>query len=336
MKAVGHRANLPISDPTALIDFDAPKPTAGARDVLVNIAAVAVNPVDYKVRTKFPVPAGETRILGWDACGTVEAVGPNARRFKPGDQVYYAGALMRPGSNAEYQTIDERIVGHKPKSLTIAEAAALPLTTITAWELLFDRLGVARSGGKGQSLLVVGGAGGVGSILIQLAKQLTALTIIATASRPETNEWCRTLGAHHVIDHAKPLGEQLKGTGTPLVDHIAALTETETHFPALAKALKPQGRIAVIDDPKAIDVNLLKRKSASLHWEFMFTRSMFETPDIDAQGALLDEVATLVDGGRLRTTLGEHYGAINAANLKRAHAFLESGKAKGKVVLEGF
>lgn len=336
MKAVGHRANLPISDPNALIDFDAPKPAPGARDLLVKIAAIAVNPVDYKVRTKFPVPAGETRILGWDACGTVEAVDANVHRFKPGDQIYYAGSLVRPGSNAEYQAVDERIVGHKPKSLSNAEAAALPLTTITAWELLFDRLGVARGGGKGQSLLIVGGAGGVGSILIQLAKQLTALTIIATASRPETNEWCRTLGAHHVIDHAKPLGEQLKNAGAPLVDYVAALTETETHFPALAEALKPQGRIAVIDDPKAIDVNLLKRKSASLHWEFMFTRSMFETPDIDAQGALLDEVATLVDGGRLRTTLGDHYGAINAANLKRAHAFIESGKAKGKVVLEGF
>ncbi len=336
MKAVGHRANLPITDPNALVDFDAPKPAPDARDLLVKIAAVAVNPVDWKVRLKFPVPAGETRILGWDACGTVEAVGASARRFKPGDQVYYAGALVRPGSNAEYQTVDERIVGHKPKSLSNAEAAALPLTTITAWELLFDRLGMARDGGKGQSLLIIGGAGGVGSILIQLARQLTALDIIATASRPETSAWCRSLGAHQVIDHAKPLGDQLKALGTPQVDCIAALTETETHFPALAEALKPQGRIAVIDDPKAIDVNLLKRKSASLHWEFMFTRSMFETADIAQQGALLDEVAALVDAGRLRTTLGERYGAINAANLKRAHAFIESGKAKGKVVLEGF
>ena len=336
MKAIVHRTNLPISDPDALIDFDAPKPTPGACDLLVKIAAVAVNPVDYKVRTKFPVPAGETRILGWDACGTVEAVGAEVRRFKPGDQVYYAGSLVRPGSNAEYQAVDERIVGHKPKSLSNAEAAALPLTTITAWELLFDRLGVARGGGKGQSLLIIGGAGGVGSILIQLAHQLTALTVIATASRPETTEWCRTLGAHHVVDHAKPLGDQLKALGSPQVDCVAALTETETHFAALAEAVKPQGRIAMIDDPPQINVNLLKRKSASLHWEFMFTRSMFETPDIDAQGSLLDEVAALVDDGRIRTTLGETYGAINAANLTRAHAFIESGKAKGKVVLEGF
>lgn len=336
MKAVGHRANLPITDPNALVDFDAPKPVPGPRDLLVKIAAVAVNPVDYKVRTKFPLQAGETRILGWDACGTVEAVGASAHRFRPGDQVYYAGSLVRPGSNAEYQAVDERIVGHKPKSLSAAEAAALPLTTITAWELLFDRLDVAQGGGKGQSLLVIGGAGGVGSILIQLARQLTGLTIIATASRPETTEWCRSLGAHQVIDHSKPLGDQLKAAGAPLVDYIAALTETERHFAALAEAIKPQGRIAVIDDPAQINVNLLKRKSASLHWEFMFTRSMFETPDIEAQAKLLDEVAALIDAGRLRTTLAERYGAINAANLERAHAFIESGKAKGKVVLEGF
>lgn len=336
MKAVGHSANLPITEPNALVDFDAPKPTPGPRDLLVKVAAVAVNPVDWKVRTKFPVPAGETRILGWDACGTVEAAGAEVRRFKPGDQVYYAGSLVRPGSNAEFQAVDERIVGRKPKSLSVAEAAALPLTTITAWELLFDRLGVARGGGKGQSILVMGGAGGVGSILIQIARELSQLTIIATASRPETTQWCKTLGAHHVIDHAKPMPAQLQALGLPQVELIAALTETERHFPVLAEVLKPQGRLCVIDDPKGIDVNLLKRKSASLHWEFMFTRSMFETADIDAQAALLDEVSTLVDAGRLKTTLAERYGAINAANLMRAHAFIESGKAKGKVVLEGF
>ncbi|MGD9536039.1 MAG: zinc-binding alcohol dehydrogenase family protein [Alphaproteobacteria bacterium] len=336
MKAVGHRANLPITDTDALIDFDAPKPVADARDILVKVAAVSVNPVDWKVRTRFPVPEGETRILGWDAAGMVEAVGAEARRFKPGDAVYYAGSIVRPGSDSEYQAVDERIVGHKPKSLSVAEAAALPLTSITAWELLFDRLGVARDGGKGRSILIVGGAGGVGSILIQLARQLTGLEIIATASRPETAEWCRSLGAHHVIDHAKPLADQLKAIGKPLVDYVAALTATDRHFPALAEAVKPQGRIAVIDDPPSLDVNLLKRKSASLHWEFMFTRPMFETPDIAEQAKLLDEVATLVDAGRLRTTLAERYGTINAANLKRAHAFIESGKARGKVVLEGF
>ena len=336
MKAVGHRANLPITDPNALIDFDAPKPAPGPRDLLVKIAAVAVNPVDWKVRTRFPLPAGETRILGWDACGTVEAVGAQARRFKPGDQVYYAGSIVRPGSNAEFQAVDERIVGRKPRSLSVAEAAALPLTTITAWELLFDRLGVVRGGGRGQSILITGGAGGVGSILIQLARELTQLTIVATASRPETTQWCKTLGAHHVINHANPMPDQLKATGIPQVELIAALTETEQHFPVLAEVLKPQGRVCVIDDPKGIDVNLLKRKSASLHWEFMFTRSMFETTDIEAQAVLLDEVATLVDSGRLKTTLAERYGAINAVNLKRAHAFIESGKAKGKVALEGF
>jgi zinc-binding alcohol dehydrogenase family protein len=336
MKAVGHRANLPIIEPNALVDFDAPKPEPGARDILVKVAAVSVNPVDWKVRTRFPVPAGETRILGWDACGTVEATGAEARRFSRGEPVYYAGSLVRPGSNAEYQAVDERIVGDKPKSLSAAEAAALPLTSITAWELLFDRLGIARDGGKGQSLLIVGGAGGVGSILIQLARQLTALEIVATASRLETTEWCRSLGAHHVIDHSKPFADQLKTIGTPLVDYVAALTATDQHFPALAEALLPQGRIAVIDDPPSIDVNLLKRKSGSLHWEFMFTRPMFETPDIAKQGELLDEVARLIDAGRLRTTLAERYGTISAANLKRAHAFIESGKAKGKLVLEGF
>jgi len=233
--------------------------------------------------------------------------------------------------------VDERIVGHMPKSLGFAEAAALPLTAITAWELLFERLQV-REGkeAQGQSLLIVGAAGGVGSILTQLASQLTALTVIGTASRPETQEWTKALGADLVIDHSQPLSEALKQAGHPQVTHVASLTQTEHHLDQLVEALQPQGKLALIDDPKALDVSKLKRKSLSLHWEFMYTRSMFETPDMIEQHNLLNRVAELIDAGTLKTTVGEHFGVINAANLRRAHALLESGKAKGKIVLEGF
>ena len=335
MKAVAYRRSLPIEDAESLLDTTLPDPSPGVRDLLVRVRAVSVNPVDTKVRRNTAPPAGEWKVLGWDAAGTVEAVGPEVTLFRPGDRVWYAGDLTRQGSNAELQRVDERIVGPMPQSLGYAEAAALPLTAITAWELLFDRLGVTeRTEGR---LLVVGAAGGVGSILVQLARQLTQLTVIGTASREETAAWVSGLGAHHVIDHRRPLAEALREAGIDAVSHVASLTQTDRHYPQLAEALAPQGRIALIDDPQQPpDIRLLKRKSGSLHWEFMFTRSMFQTADMAAQHALLARVSALVDEGRLRSTLGAHFGAIDASNLKRAHAHLESGTARGKVVLEGF
>jgi NADPH2:quinone reductase len=257
--------------------------------------------------------------------------------FRPGDEVYYAGSIVRQGTNSEFHLVDERIVGTKPKSLSFAHAAALPLTAITAWELLFDRLSVARAEtSSGRSLLIIGGAGGVGSILIQIARKLTGLAVIATASRPETQAWCRELGAHHVIDHTKPLAEQLRAIGFPEVELIAILNASAKHYPGVIEVLAPQGKIGVIDDPPSLDAAPLKAKAASLHWEAMFVRSRFHTPDMIAQHELLDEVAKLVDAGVIRTTVAAELGTINAANLKKAHALIESGKSRGKVVLEGF
>ena len=275
-------------------------------------------------------------MLGWDAVGTVEAIGSGVQNFKVGDRVYYAGSIVRPGANSELHTVDERIAAIAPKSLGDAQAAALPLTTITAYELLFDRLQVSKGGGAGQTLLITGGAGGVGSILIQLARQLTQLRVIATASRAETRAWCLALGAHAVIDHSKPLAAELRAAGIGEVDMVASLTQTEQHYAQIIESLKPQGQFAVIDDMKMLDAMPLKTKCISLHWEMMFARSRFETPDIAEQGALLAEVAALVDAGRIRTTANASFGTINAANLKKAHALIESGKAQGKVVLAGF
>lgn len=337
MKAIGFYQNLPADDAQALVDIELPEPVPGPRDLVVEVHAVSVNPVDTKVRRHAAPPPGEARVLGFDASGVVRAVGAGVTLFKPGDAVYYAGSIARPGSNAQYQAVDERIVGRKPASLDHAHAAALPLTAITAWELLFDRLGVARGSGGGQTLLVTGAAGGVGSILVQLARKLTQLTVIGTASRGETRAWVEALGAHHVIDHSKPIGEELKRIGVEQVDYVASLTHTDKHYDAIVEALKPQGRLGLIDDPATpLDVMKLKRKALSLHWEMMFARPVFETPDMIEQHKLLNEVAALIDDGTLKTTFGEHYGTIDAANLRRAHALIESGKAKGKIVLEGF
>ena len=337
MKAIAYYASLPINDPESLQDIELPAPVAGPRDLLVEVKAISVNPVDTKVRQNVAPENGAAKVLGWDVAGVVKAVGSDVTLFKAGDKVYYAGSLVRPGGNSELHTVDERIVGHMPQSLGFAEAAALPLTAITAWELLFERLQVTEGkDDQGQSLLIVGAAGGVGSILTQLANQLTALKVIGTASRPETQAWAKALGAHLVIDHSQPLSEALKQAGHGQVTHVASLTQTEHHLDQLVEALQPQGKLALIDDPKALDVSKLKRKSLSLHWEFMYTRSMFETPDMIEQHNLLNRVAELIDAGTLKTTVGEHFGVINAANLRRAHALLESGKAKGKIVLEGF
>jgi len=337
MRAVGYRKSLPIDDPDSLLDVEIGTPVPGDRDLLVEIKAVAVNPVDTKVRKRAQPAEGDIAVLGFDAAGVVVGAGPKTELFKPGDEVFYAGSLVRPGTNAQFHLVDERIAGRKPKSLNFAQAAALPLTGITAWEMLFDRLGVKKNDAADRrSLLLVGGAGGVGSIAIQIARKLTSLTVIATASRPETAAWCRELGAHHVVDHGKPMPEQLRALGFAHCDLVVSLTATDAHLAAMAEIVAPQGRFGLIDDPKSLDATLFKRKSVSLHWEFMFTRPMFGTPDIAAQHALLDEISALVDRGEIRTTLSENFGAINAANLKRAHALIESGRARGKIVLEGF
>lgn len=336
MKAVAYTHSLPISDPMSLQDVQLCEPTPGPHDLLVEVRAIAVNPVDTKIRRNVAPEAGQTKVLGWDVAGVVRAVGSAVSLFKVGDEVFYAGALQRPGGNSERHLVDERLVGHKPRSLSFAEAAALPLTALTAWELLFDRLKVPQRASAKGHLLIVGAAGGVGSILTQLARQLTGLTVIGTASRAETQQWVRELGAHEVIDHRQPLHAELQRLGIAQVERVASLTHTDQHYEQIIEALAPQGQLALIDDPAQLDVVRLKRKSLSLHWEFMYTRSLFETPDMLEQHHILERVSQLVDAGTLRTTLGEHFGVINAANLRRAHALLENGQARGKIVLEGF
>lgn len=335
MKAIVYTQHgLPASDPKSLFETDLPQPTPGPLDLLVKIRAIAVNPVDTKVR--IGAPTDKPRILGWDAVGVVEAIGSEVSLFQPGDEVYYAGSIARPGSYAEYGLVDERIAAKKPRTLADDAAAALPLTSLTASELLFDRLGVEEGGGEGDALLIVGAAGGVGSILTQLAAKLTKLRVIGTASRPETTQWVRDLGAHDVIDHTQPLLEGLRAIGVPQVRYVASLTHTGSHYPQLIEALAPQGKLGVIDDPETLDVMPLKRKAISFHWELMFTRALFETPDMVRQHEILANVARLIDEGTLRTTLGEHLGRINAENLRRAHTLIESGRSRGKIVLEGF
>jgi zinc-binding alcohol dehydrogenase family protein len=337
MKAVGYRQSHPIDHPEALLDIELPDPAPSGHDILVEVRAVSVNPVDTKIRRNAGPLDGQFRVLGWDAAGMVRAVGEQVTLFKPGDRVMYAGTLLRPGTNSELHLVDERIVGHAPASLGFEEAAALPLTSLTAWELLFDRLQVPMDQGTSAGkLLVVGAAGGVGSMLVQLARQLTGLTIVGTASRPQTQQWVRELGAHHVVDHAAPLVLQLAASGVGQVQYVASLTHSDQHLPQVAEALAPQGKLGIIDDPEHFDILLLKRKSISLHWEFMYTRSMFQTDDMIAQHRILERVAQLVDDGVLKTTVAERFGAINAANLRRAHQLLESGKSRGKIVLSGF
>ncbi len=341
MKAIAYRQCLPTSDPNALIDVELPEPVVAGRDLLVRIEAISVNPVDTKVRRNVAPPEEGMTVLGYDAAGVVEAVGPQVTLFKPGDAVWYAGSRLRQGTNAQRHLVDERIVGHKPRSLDFAQAAAMPLTTITAWEALFDRLALPRAdqaGGQTDAgtVLITAGAGGVGSIAIQLARQLSTARILATASRPESRAQIEALGAHAVIDHSQPISQGLKAAGVRWVERIFSVSHTDTHFPELAKIVAPQGRICVIDDPAAFDVRPLKARCASLHWEAMFTRSSFETPDMAQQGQLLNEVAQLVDAGRIRTTHSETMGLINAANLRAAHAKIESGKMVGKLVLAGF
>lgn len=335
MKAIVYDTpGLPIQDSRSLFEHELPKPMPGARDLLVEVKAIAVNPVDTKVRASRG--GDRPQVLGWDAVGIVREVGAQVSLFQPGDEVFYAGAIGRPGTYSEFHLVDERIVGHKPRTLDNASAAALPLTSITAWELLFDRLGVQENAGDGQSLLIIGAGGGVGSILVQLARKLTKLNVIGTASRPETQAWVSELGAHHVIDHSTSIALQLEQLKLNPVDYVISLTHTDAYLAQIVEVLRPQGKLALIDDPEHLDVVPFKRKSLSVHWELMFTRSLYQTGDMIKQHQLLEKVSALVDEGVIKTTVGEHFGSISASNLKRAHALIESGNAKGKIVLEGF
>ena len=338
MKAVGYKQPGDIARTDSLMDIALPEPIATGRDLLVEIRAVSVNPADTKVRADIvsnPNDNDDYKVLGYDASGIVRAVGDDVTLFNVGDKVYYAGSIARAGTNSELHLVDERIVGQMPTSLDFAEAAALPLTAITAWEMLFDRFGIAP--GKqptDKSLLIIGAAGGVGSIMTQLAQRLTPLTVIGTASRPETQAWVKELGAHHVIDHSQPIAEELERIGIPAVDYIVSLAQTTAHLNQVAIAIAPQGKFGLVDDPAVVDIAPFKTKSVSVHWEMMFTRPLFATTDMVGQHYLLNEVAQLVDAGLIRTTLAERFGTINAANLKRAHALIETGKARGKIVLE--
>ncbi len=338
MKAVALTRYLPIADPESLVDVTLPDPKPDGHDILVKVEAVSVNPVDTKQRAPNPKVEATPRVLGYDAAGTVAAVGPEVTLFKPGDEVYYAGDVTRPGSNSELQLVDERIVGRKPKSLDFAQAAAIPLTAITAWEAYFDRMKID-AGGKhrGASLLIIGGAGGVGSIGIQIAKVVAGLNVIATASRPETVAWVKELGADHVVDHAKPLRPQLEALGLKSVDYIANFNDTDRYWDQMGDLVAPQGAVCMIVGPKGpLAQDAVRGKSASVCWELMFTRPRFKTPDMVEQHRLLTRVAELIDGKRIRGTMREALRPINSANMRAAHAKLESGTTIGKLVVAGW
>ncbi|MFK2899876.1 zinc-binding alcohol dehydrogenase family protein [Dyella jejuensis] len=338
MKAVALTHYLPIDDPQSLLDVELPTPQIGADDLLVRVEAVSVNPVDTKLRAPKPQVEAQPRVLGFDAAGTVAAIGANVRRFSPGDAVYYAGDVTRAGSNAQFQAVDARLVAQRPRRLDAAGAAALPLTAITAWELLFERMPYKpEAGGDGKSLLVIGGAGGVGSMAIQLARR-AGFTVIATASRPETQAWCRAMGAQHVIDHRQPLTGQLQAAGFAHVDAAINLADTSHYWDELGEVLVPQGHLGLIVEPKT-PVNLgdpYKSKCIGIHWEFMFARPRFKTADMGEQGHILERVATLIDDGELRGIQRESLSPINAENLREAHRRLESGSTIGKLVVSGW
>jgi zinc-binding alcohol dehydrogenase family protein len=337
MKAVALNRYLPISNPESLLDVELPDPTPQGHDLLVRVHAVSVNPVDTKVRSPKDKTEPSPRVLGWDAAGVVEATGPDVTRFKKGDAVFYAGSILRPGCDSELHLVDERIVGPKPRSLDFAQAAALPLTALTAYEGLFDRCAIDPGGRHaGRTLLIINGAGGVGSIAIQLAK-LAGLRVIATASRPESQEWCRKLGADHVISHREDIPRQLEDAGSPQVDYIFNTVDTAGYWTIMGDVIKPFGRIvSIVEASQPLDLGRLMGKSVSFSWELMFTRSRFQTPDMDEQHRALRQVAEWLDAGQLRTTLTEKLSPISAANLRAAHAKVESGKMVGKLVLEGW
>jgi NADPH:quinone reductase len=336
MKIISFHRSLPVSDPESFLELSADDPVPNARDLLVEIQAIGINPVDTKIRAGGGPgsPSGKLKILGWDAAGIVRSVGSAVTLFRPGDEVFYAGSVDRPGCYAELQCVDERIVGRKPGKVGFPESAAMPLTTITAWEMLFDRLEIGRL--ESGSILIVGGAGGVGSIAIQLARELTRLKVIATASRAETRDWCLQMGAHHVIDHREALSGQVKAIVPDGINYVLALTKTEDHFDEIIESMVPQSAIALIENPaRPLEITKLKPKSIALHWEFMFTRPVYQTADMEEQGRLLTEVGELMDAGRIRTTLQSNLGKITAENVRAAHAVIESGRAIGKIVLAG-
>lgn len=338
MRAVGLTRYLPIDDPQSLQDIELPRPEPGPNDLLVRVEAVSVNPVDTKVRAPKDVVEPRPRVLGYDAAGVVEAVGREVTLFQPGDEVYYAGDITRPGSNAQYQLVDERIAGASPVTLDFAEAAALPLTTLTAWELLFERMPYDFDGDNaGRRLLVVGGAGGVGSIAIQLARH-AGFTVIATASRDETADWCRSMGAHEVVDHRQPLGPQLQALGIDEVEAAVNLADTDHYWDELGQLLAPQGHVGLIVEPKGpLRIgDPYKAKCIGIHWEFMFARPRFRTADMICQHRILNRVGSLLEAGELKTTLTGVLGPINAANLREAHRRLESGATIGKLALAGW
>lgn len=337
MKAVALTRYLPIDNPQSLVDVELPKPQPLERDLLVAVKAIAVNPVDTKVRAPKDKVEASPRVLGYDAAGVVEAVGSAVTMFKPGDEVFYSGDITRQGTNAEFHLVDERIAGVKPKSLSFADAAALPLTSITAWEVLFDRIGIDLGGGdKGSTILIIGGAGGVGSIAIQLAK-IAQVTVIATASRPETVDWVRALGADHVIDHRKPLRPQIEALGFSQVDNVAVFYNTDMHWDAAADLVKPQGSIGlIVENTGPLSQSVVKAKAVTIAWEMMFARPMYQTPDMIEQHNLLNAVSGWIDDGTLRTTANEAMSPINASNLRKAHKALEEGRAIGKITLEGW
>lgn len=322
--------------PLPLRELECPLPELGPHDLLVRVEAVAVNPVDTKVRAGLAAGA-PPRVLGWDAAGCVEAVGAAVSRFQPGDAVMAAGDITRPGCNAQWLAVDERITGRRPRGNSWAEAACLPLTGLTAWEALFERLGLDADGGDaGRSLLIIGAAGGVGSLAIQLARR-AGLLVIATASRPESAAWARQLGADHVVDHSRALAPQLLALGLESVDHIANFADTDAYWDVMAELIRPQGAIvAIVENHGPLDLDRLKSKSASFHWEFMFTRARYGTPDLARQGEILDRLAGLMEQGELRTTLRHELGAITADNLERAHGLMASGRTIGKVALSGW
>lgn len=338
MKAIGFTRSLPITDAESLVDVEMAKPTTSGRDLLVKVTAVSVNPADTMQRMRVPDGTTEPQILGWDVAGVVESVGPQVTRFQPGDAVWYAGSIVRPGANSEYHLVDERLVGTKPDSLDFAQAAALPLTALTAWEGLFDRLGLKLdpTAHTGQRILVIGAAGGVGSITTQLAR-LAGLEVIGTASRPESRAFTLAHGSSATIDHNQPFVPQLQELGISGVEYVFVTTDPTGHWANIVEALKPQGRIvSILPLNGAIDFSGLFAKSGTLSYEMMYTRSTYQTEDMGQQGTILDQLARLVDAGKVQTTLTQRLSPLNAFNLRRAHALVESGHTLGKVVVEGF
>ncbi|GMA55066.1 NADPH:quinone reductase [Alicyclobacillus contaminans] len=338
MKAVGLYRYLPIDNPESLLDLTISKPQAKGRDLLVRVKAISVNPVDTKIRSPKEKVEEEPKILGWDVAGIVEEVGEDCSLFHPGDEVFYAGDSTRQGANSQFHVVDERIVGKKPSTLDFAAAASLPLTSLTAYEALFEHLAIShnKSSNVGKKLLIINGAGGVGSIATQLAKNVD-LTVIATASRQETRDWVKQQGADVIINHHQDLLSQLQKENISDVDYVLCLHSTEMHWANMADVIAPLGKIcSIVETEESVDLGLLKNKSATFSWEFMFTKSLYQTPSMITQHEYLDAIAEMVEDKQIHATVNHHYGAINAENLKKAHKQLESDSTIGKIVLEGF